>query len=214
MPAESQATKSDTPDPKTIQLKYTAIFTTYVFDLGDVNDRVKRVIGDSDATNFSATSFFSQVQTPAVTAPSALALSTSDAGGCGNRCEREREPDADIQQCAGRQRAVQRVHRKGDGWHAGDDGKRIPEHRRDAEDHHFRPGKQPDGIHGAYHRICGGGYLWPAPDGDRELHYGVIRDGAHAVRPYKNLPPPPGRGQVTDLPLQNGGGGRGKMKEQ
>jgi methionine-rich copper-binding protein CopC len=39
---------------------------------------VKRVYGDEDTTNFSATSWFTQVQVPGVVAPDALALSTSD----------------------------------------------------------------------------------------------------------------------------------------
>jgi methionine-rich copper-binding protein CopC len=43
-----------------------------------VTDSVKRVFGDEDTDNFSATSWFSQVQVPSVAAPSALALSSSD----------------------------------------------------------------------------------------------------------------------------------------
>jgi len=39
---------------------------------------VKRVFGDADTDNFSATGWFSQVQVPSVAAPSALALSSSD----------------------------------------------------------------------------------------------------------------------------------------
>jgi phi13 family phage major tail protein len=77
MPKEEMTTKGDSPEPKTLALTYTAIFTTYAFDVGAVNNNVKRVFGDEDTTNFSATGWFSQVQTPVVTAPSALALSSS-----------------------------------------------------------------------------------------------------------------------------------------
>ncbi len=77
MPKEDVATKSETPEPKTLQLTYTAIRTIYEFDLGSFNDSVKRVVGDDDTTNFSGTTWFSQVQTPAATSPSALSLSSS-----------------------------------------------------------------------------------------------------------------------------------------
>lgn len=77
VPGEAATTQSDTPDPKTIELKYTGIFTTYEFDLGDINDQVKRVIGDEDTDAFSATDWFTTVQVPAVASPSALALSSS-----------------------------------------------------------------------------------------------------------------------------------------
>lgn len=76
-PGEAAATKTDTPDPKTMQLVYTAIHTEYLFDLGDVTDSVLRVYGDEDADNFSGTTWFSAVQTPDSTAAGALALSSS-----------------------------------------------------------------------------------------------------------------------------------------
>lgn len=76
-PNEEAATETDTPDPKTQQLVFTAIRTTYKWNLGSVTDSVKRVVGDTDTTNFSATNFFTQVQTPATTSVSALALSES-----------------------------------------------------------------------------------------------------------------------------------------
>jgi phi13 family phage major tail protein len=76
-PKEETATKADKPDPKTTQLTFTAIPTVYNFDIGATNEPVKRVYGDEDTTNFSATGWFSAVQTPAVVAPSALALSSS-----------------------------------------------------------------------------------------------------------------------------------------
>ena len=77
LPAEEAATESDKPGPKTIKLKFHAIKTIYPFDIGSENQPVKRVFGDSDTTNFSATGWFAQVQTPVVVAPSALALSSS-----------------------------------------------------------------------------------------------------------------------------------------
>jgi phi13 family phage major tail protein len=78
MPKEDTATRAESPEPKTMELVFTAIRTVYEFDLGDINDKVKRIVGDDDTTNFSGTSWFSQVQTPAVSAPSALALSSAD----------------------------------------------------------------------------------------------------------------------------------------
>jgi len=79
-PAEESATKGESPDPKTIQLVYTAIPTIYEFDLdgGTTVAPVKRVFGDEDTDNFDTAGWFTQVQTPGVSAPSALALSVSD----------------------------------------------------------------------------------------------------------------------------------------
>ena len=77
MPKEDGSTKAESPDPKVMQLTYTAIRTTYAFDLGDINDSVKRVVGDEDTANFSATGWFGAVQTPVVGSYSALALSSS-----------------------------------------------------------------------------------------------------------------------------------------
>jgi len=77
MPKEAIATLADRPDPKTLDLTYTAIRTVYVFDLGDINDTVKRVVGDTDTDAFVATGWFTQVQVPGVATPSALALSSS-----------------------------------------------------------------------------------------------------------------------------------------
>jgi len=78
MPQEETETKGETPSPKLNALTYTAIPTVYEFDLGDINDNVKRVMGDEDTTNFSGATWFDQVQTPVVAAPDALALSSSD----------------------------------------------------------------------------------------------------------------------------------------
>jgi phi13 family phage major tail protein len=77
MPKESVATLADKPDPKVMDLTFTAIRTVHVFDLGDINDTVKRVVGDTDTEAFVATGWFTQVQVPAVATPSALALSSS-----------------------------------------------------------------------------------------------------------------------------------------
>src|SRR3990172_10565002 len=77
MPAEEAVTLGDTPEPKVMTLTYTAIRTTYKWNLGSVTDSVKRTFGDEDTTNFSATGWFSQVQVPNVVAPAALALDSS-----------------------------------------------------------------------------------------------------------------------------------------
>jgi phi13 family phage major tail protein len=76
-PKEESATKSDKPEPKTVQLEFMAIKTIYKFDLGSFDDSIKRVWGDEDTDSFSATGWFAQVQTPVTTTPSALALSSS-----------------------------------------------------------------------------------------------------------------------------------------
>jgi len=78
MPKEAVATLADKPDPKTLQLSYTAIRTVYKFTLGGgITDSVKRVIGDDDTAAFDDTGWFTQVQVPGVATPSALALSSS-----------------------------------------------------------------------------------------------------------------------------------------
>ncbi len=77
-PKEEQVTKGEKPEPKTQELIFTAIKSVYKWNLGTVTDGVKRVFGDQDTTNFSSTGWFSQVQVPGVSAPSALALSSSD----------------------------------------------------------------------------------------------------------------------------------------
>lgn len=78
VPTEEAATKTDTPEFKTRELVATALKTVYKFNLGTETDSVKRVWGDEDTTNFSATGWFTQVQVPGVATPSALALSSSD----------------------------------------------------------------------------------------------------------------------------------------
>lgn len=78
MPKEEASTEKDAPDIKTQELIYTAVRPVYAWSLGGgITDSPKRIVGDTDTTNFSATGFFSQVQTPGVASPSALALSSS-----------------------------------------------------------------------------------------------------------------------------------------
>jgi phi13 family phage major tail protein len=78
-PKEEAETQKEKPAPKNTQLMYTAINTTHLFDLGDGGSEKsqKRVYGDEDTLNFSATGWWSQVQTPTTTTPDALALSSS-----------------------------------------------------------------------------------------------------------------------------------------
>ncbi len=76
-PKEEAATKGEKPEPKTLELIFTAIRTVHKFNLGSVTDSVKRIFGDEDTTNFNGSTWFSQVQTPVVSAPSALSLSSS-----------------------------------------------------------------------------------------------------------------------------------------
>lgn len=77
MPKEESVTLEDAPDPKPMGLTYTAIKPVHTWNLGSVTQSVKRIVGDTSTTNFSVTSWFSQVQVPSVAAPSALALSSS-----------------------------------------------------------------------------------------------------------------------------------------
>lgn len=77
MPKTAYATLGETPEPKQVELEFNAIDTTYEFDTGDQDEKLKGLMLDEDTTNASSTSFFSQVQTPSVVAPSALALSSS-----------------------------------------------------------------------------------------------------------------------------------------
>lgn len=78
MPGEEFASQGDSPDPKPVKLTYTAVKTSKEWALSEsVTDGVKRIVGDEDTTNFSATGWFNQVQTPAVLTPAALTLSSS-----------------------------------------------------------------------------------------------------------------------------------------
>ncbi|MDD5367459.1 MAG: Ig-like domain-containing protein [Anaerolineaceae bacterium] len=78
-PDEETATRGEKPEPKTAKLNFKAIPSIYKFDIGSgVLKAVKRVVGDEDTLNFSGSTWFSQVQTPAVAAVSALAISVAD----------------------------------------------------------------------------------------------------------------------------------------
>ena len=77
VPSDAYASKSDTPDPKPIQIVFTAVRTIYKFSYSGSYYPTKRVWGDANTTNFSATTWFNQVQTPASVAPAALSLSSS-----------------------------------------------------------------------------------------------------------------------------------------
>jgi phi13 family phage major tail protein len=78
-PSEEQATETDTPDPKSTKLQFTAIRTTYQFDLGSINDSAKRVIGEDEDTNFDDTNWFSAVQVPVAGSPAAFTCTPSPA---------------------------------------------------------------------------------------------------------------------------------------
>ncbi len=81
-PAEEQASKSDTPDPKPAKITYTAVKTIHPFDLlgnASLLDGVKRVVGDEDATGFSGTGWFSAVQVPVAGSPASFTLTPSPA---------------------------------------------------------------------------------------------------------------------------------------
>jgi phi13 family phage major tail protein len=65
LPKEETATRTDTPDPKNLELVYTAIFTTHQFDLADgVTDSIKRIVGDEDIEGFDPDGWFDAVPVP------------------------------------------------------------------------------------------------------------------------------------------------------
>jgi phi13 family phage major tail protein len=74
VPKDEAATKSESPEPKPAEILFTAVNTTYKFDVGSENKSVKRVLGDEDSTNFSGATWFNQVQVPGVVTPDALTL--------------------------------------------------------------------------------------------------------------------------------------------
>lgn len=76
-PSEAFQTQSDTPAPQTTEITFTAVRSTYNFDVGATNEEVKRVWGDDDTDAFDPTNWFAQVQVPGVASVSALALSSS-----------------------------------------------------------------------------------------------------------------------------------------
>jgi phi13 family phage major tail protein len=74
-PTEEASTKTDSPEPKTAKITFTAVKTSYHFTLPDsVVDGVKLVKGDGDATNFSGTTWFSSVQVPVVGSPASFTV--------------------------------------------------------------------------------------------------------------------------------------------
>jgi len=77
IPKDEAATKEAKATPKPQQIVFTAMNTIYEFDLGDINGTVKRIVGDEDSTNFDGSTWFDAVQTPSISAPDALALSSS-----------------------------------------------------------------------------------------------------------------------------------------
>ena len=76
-PSQETSTKTDSPDPKNTKITFTAVKTIYQFDLGSIDDGVKRVVGDEDADGFDGTTWFSNVQVPVVGSPSSLTLTAS-----------------------------------------------------------------------------------------------------------------------------------------
>jgi phi13 family phage major tail protein len=80
-PDEDQATKADTPDPKTIKIGFTAVKTVYAFVLDGVTATVKRVVGDEDATDFDGSTWFDAVQVPVAGSPDAFTCTPTPADG-------------------------------------------------------------------------------------------------------------------------------------
>jgi len=81
-PVEEGATISDTPDPKSVKLKFTALRTIFQWALsGSVTDSVRRVLGDTADVGFSSTGWFAAVQVPAYGGPGALTCTPTPANG-------------------------------------------------------------------------------------------------------------------------------------
>jgi phi13 family phage major tail protein len=84
-PGPESTTLGESADPKQVELTYTALKTIYGFTLSNsVTDGAKRVAGDDDTTNFDETGWFTAVQTPATSAPSALTCTPVPADGATN----------------------------------------------------------------------------------------------------------------------------------
>lgn len=83
-PKDEAQSDSDTPNPKPNQLIFTALKTIFQWTMGSVVDGVKRVLGDTDATGFSATNWFTAVQTPVYGAVPALTLTPVPADNAGS----------------------------------------------------------------------------------------------------------------------------------
>jgi phi13 family phage major tail protein len=78
LPSEDAKTKTDSVEFQPMELTFTAVATMFQFTIAvGVTDKVKRVVGDEDVTNFDGTGWFTAVQYPAYAAPAVLALSSS-----------------------------------------------------------------------------------------------------------------------------------------
>ncbi len=81
-PTEESATETDSPDPKSTKLKFTAISTIHEFDLdGAISAATKRVVGDTDESSFDASTWFNAVQVPAPGTPSAITCTPAPVDG-------------------------------------------------------------------------------------------------------------------------------------
>jgi len=81
VPAEEHETKTDTPNFKSTTLKFTAIHTKYQFDHGVADYATKRVVGDTEDNNFSASTWFDDVQVPVAGSAPSLTATPSPADG-------------------------------------------------------------------------------------------------------------------------------------
>lgn len=84
-PGGDHTTLGEKAEGKPIELMYSAIKTVYKFDQTSRTEGVKRIMGDEDTTNFSATGWFTAVQTPATASPSALSCTYSPTDGATNQ---------------------------------------------------------------------------------------------------------------------------------
>jgi phi13 family phage major tail protein len=85
MPDDERTTKGDSPDPKPAKIIFTALKTIYQWNLdGTITDGVKRIVGDTDTTDFSETGWFTSVQVPTYSAPSALTCTADPADNATN----------------------------------------------------------------------------------------------------------------------------------
>jgi phi13 family phage major tail protein len=81
-PSKEMSSKTDTPDPKSTKITFTAIKTIYQWDLlGDASlmDGSKGVEGDDDIAAFDGSTWFAAVQVPTAGAPSAFTCTPSPA---------------------------------------------------------------------------------------------------------------------------------------
>jgi len=76
-PSEDFTTKGESPEPKTVELVYTGIYTIFEWTVSATTDHYKSVQGDTDIATFVATAWFTTVRQPSYSTPAALVLSTS-----------------------------------------------------------------------------------------------------------------------------------------